>query len=152
MKPFGRALFLLISTLGLSWVSEAETVYFLLADPLGTVVHKDSYILPLSKEQDINHARYLISRYGFGYSGDDQTIVVANVVGAKDDINRNFLDPKFPKWSWQVSEFRGFADYTSEIWDGTPNGAWPLKTNHWTLPLTNIPASFYRVKVEQANP
>jgi len=150
--------------------------------------------------------------------------VVANVVAATNDINRNFLDPKFPKWSWQVSQFLGFGDYTIEVLDGSPTqlewfdwshggeatigfwdysvmrelgpaplyvsivpedqklqfywsgvgtnyvytlerkeslastnwlaipgASWPLKTNHWTLALTNAPAPFYRVKTEQAN-
>ena len=46
--------------------------------------------------------------------------MLANVVAAKDDINRNFLDPKFPKWSWQASQFVGFAEITPEAWDGSP--------------------------------
>ena len=58
MKPFCRALLVLISTLGLSQVNAAETVYFLVAEVPGRVVHNDSYVLPLSKEEDINHARY----------------------------------------------------------------------------------------------
>src|SRR6266487_3125167 len=120
MKPFCRALLALISTLGLSQVNAAETVYFLVAEPLGKVVHNDSYVLPLSKEEDINHARYLISRYRLGYSVGDLAIVVANVVDASDDINRNFLDLKFPEWSWQISQFLQFQDYTLEILDGSP--------------------------------
>jgi len=221
MKPFSRALLALISTLGLAQVNSAETIYFLVAEPLGWVVHNDSYVLPLSKEEDLNHARYLISRYWLGYSEGDQTIVVANVVAAKDDINRNFLDPKFPKWSWQVSEFLVFSFSTPEILDGSPSqlepfdgssggqaaigfwnytivrelgpiplylcivpgeqnlqfywsglgtnyvytlegkkalastnwlslpgASWPLRTNHWTLPLTNAPAPLYRVKAD----
>ncbi|SRR6266545_1112631 len=126
MKLCCGALLALISTLGLSQVNAAETVYFLVAEPLGWVVHNDSYVLPLSKEEDINHARYLISRYRLGYSEGDQTIVVANVVAAKDDINRNFLDPKFPKWSWQVSEFLVFSFNTPEILDGSPSQLEPF--------------------------
>ena len=224
MKPFCRALLALISTLGLSQVNSAETVHFLVAEPLGCVVHNDSYVLPLSKEEDIKHARYLISRYSLGYSAGDRTIVLANVVAATDDINRNFLDPKLRKWSWQVSEFVGFVVASLEIGDGNPTelessewssggqvgigfwdytvvrelgpvplylsiapdgqnlqfywsgvgandvftleakesltstnwfpipgAAWPLRTNHWTLSLTNAPARFYRVRAEQSS-
>src|SRR5205809_7475664 len=81
--------FALIFATGLPRIVSAETIYFLVAEPLGRVVRNDSYVLPLSKEEDINHARYLISRYRLGYSVGDQTIVVANVVAAKDDINHN---------------------------------------------------------------
>jgi len=41
---------------------------------------------------------------------------------------------------------------SSTNWLALPGASWPLKTNHWTLPLTNAPASFYRVKAELANP
>src|SRR5437667_3134635 len=225
MKPLCRALLGLISTLGLAQVKADETTYFLVAEPPGRVVHNDSYVLPLSKQEDIDHARYLIALVSLVFSGSNLALVVANVVTAKDDINRNFLDPKFPKWSWQVSQFLGFGDYTIEILDGSPTQlewfdwsrggqatigfwnytvvkelgpvplylsvvgerqnlqfywsgvgtnyvytleakeslaganwlafpgvAWPLKTNHWTLPLTNALAPFYRVKADQANP
>ncbi len=123
MKPFCRALLALISTLGLSQVNAAQTVYFLVAEGPSipeTDRKNDSYVLPLSKQEDIDHARYLISRWQSGYFEADRPLVVANVVFVNDDINRNFLDPKFPKWSWQVSEFLGFGDATIEILDGSP--------------------------------
>jgi len=224
MKSFCRALLVLILTIGLVQVVASDTVYFLVAELPDRVVRNDSYVLPLSKEEDINYARYLISRYGSGYAADDRTIVVANVAAAKDNINRNFLDTKLPKWSWQISQFLGFAEITAEVLDGNPTqlepfdgshggqatigfwdytvvkelgsvplylsivpdgqnlqfywsgvgtndiftleakesltstnwfpipgAAWPLKTNQWTLPLTNAPARFYRVRAEQAN-
>src|SRR5690349_7833792 len=94
-----------------------DTIYFLVAELPGYVGHHDSYVLPLSKEEDISHARYLISRYGLGYSAGDRTIAVGGVATATDDINRNFLDPRFPKWSWQISAFTGFQDYSIEIGD-----------------------------------
>ncbi len=228
MKPSGRAILLLISAIGIAQVKAGETNYFLVAEPPGRVVGNDSYLLPLSKQEDIDHARYLVSLGSSVFSGSHLALVVANIVAAKDDINRNFLDPKFPKWSWQVSQFLGFGDYTIEVLDGCPTclenqfdwqhfgsgeweigfwnytvvkelgpvplylsvvaerqklqfywsgvgtnyiymleskeslsstnwlalpgASWPLKTNHWTLPLTNAPASFYRVKAELANP
>ena len=151
----------------------------------------------------------------------------ARVGPGKDGINRNYVDPTFPEWSWHVIEFLRFADYTLIILDGCsidvendpvryrgddprqgvigfwnftivrelgpvplylsiipegqnlqfywsgvgtnyvytleaqyaqastnwfaiPGAAWPLKTNQWTVPLTNATANFYRVKAEQA--
>ncbi len=224
MKSSDRAILLLISAIGLGQIKAGETVYFLVAE--GPSIPEpdrknDSYVLSLSKQEYIDHARYLISRWQSGYFEADRPIVVANVVFANDDINRNFLDPKFPKWSWQVSQFIEFGDYTAEVLDGAPTqleqhrsqatigfwdytivkelgpvplylsvvaerqnlqffwsgvgtnyaytlegaeslsstnwfaipgASWPLKTNQWTLPLTNALAPFYRVKAEQANP
>ena len=120
MKPYRPALLALISTFGLSHVKAADTVYFLVAELPGMAAHNDSYVLPLSKEEDINHARYLISRWQSGTFDADRPLVVANIVAANDEINRNFLDPKFPKWSWQVSQFLEFGDYTAEVLDGCP--------------------------------
>src|SRR5438477_6194874 len=123
MKPFCRALLLLISALGLGQVRAGEVVYFLVAEgPFIPVTERknDSYVLPLSTQEDIGHARYLISRWQSGYIEADRPSVDANVVFENDDINRNFRDPKFQKWSWQVSQFLEFGDYTAEVLDGSP--------------------------------
>src|SRR5207249_1990005 len=48
-------------------------------------------------------------------------LVVAKVGPAKDGINRNYVDPKFPEWSWHVIEFRGFGDYTVDWLNGSPS-------------------------------
>src|SRR5438034_434762 len=130
MKSFCRALLVLILTIGLVQVVASDTVYFLVAELPDRVVRNDSYVLPLSKEEDINYARYLISRYGSGYAADDRTIVVANVAAAKDNINRNFLDTKLPKWSWQISQFLGFAEITAEVLDGNPTQLEPFDGSH----------------------
>src|SRR5438477_6194873 len=123
MKPFCRALLLLISALGLGQVRAGEVVYFLVAEgPFIPVTERknDSYVLPLSTQEDIGHARYLISRWQSGYIEADRPIVVANLVVQNEDINRNFLDPKFPKWSWQVSQSLQFGDYSAEVLEGAP--------------------------------
>src|SRR6266498_5514485 len=120
MKPVCSALFALISMLDLARVKADETTYFLVAEPPGRLVHNDSYALPLSKQEDIDHARYLISLGNSVFSGSHLVLVVANIGPGKDGINRNFLDPQFPKWSWQVSQFLGFGDATIEILDGSP--------------------------------
>ena len=42
-----------------------ETIYFLVGEIHSMVTgYNDSYVLPLSKAEDISHARYLVSRYG----------------------------------------------------------------------------------------
>lgn len=75
-------------------------------------------------QQDIDYARLLISAEGRGPltngANGIHTIVVANCVSGKDGINRNYRDPKFPEWSWHVSQFLAFADITAEALDGDP--------------------------------
>ena len=208
----------------------AETIYFLVSDPRDgdwALVY-DSYVLPLSKQEDIDHARYLVSLGRAAFQDPSKAaLVVAKVGPGMDGINRDYLSPRFPEWSWHVIEFRGFGDFTSDwlngsptavendrnwycgndvrqgligfwaytvvrelgaapiylsivpeglnlqfFWSGVgtnyvyalegkesltntnwlaiPGAAWPLKTNHWTLPLTNAPARFYRVRAEQS--
>src|ERR1041384_3370393 len=206
-----------------------ETSYFLVAMPRPSGrFYGDSYVLPLSKQEDIDHARYLISLGPSVFSGPEspQPLVGARVGPGKDGINRNYLDPRFPEWSWHVVEFLKFADRSVDTLDGSPTylehhpewysgtdprqgvigfwaytvvrelgpsplylsvipdganlqlnwtapgtnsyvytleakeslpstnwmavagASWPLATNHWTLPLTNAPAGFFRVRAE----
>jgi len=225
VKRLFRALLALISTLAISQVKAADTVYFLVAEPPGRLVHNDSYVLPLSNQQDIDHSRYLISLGTSVFLGSHAALVVAKVGPGKDGTNRNYVDPRFPEWSWHIVEFLEFGDRTIEVLDGNPTqlengfdwsnyigeyeigfwnytvvrelgpaplylsvipdrqnlqfywsglgtnylytleckealastnwltlpgGSWPLKTNHWSLSLTNPAAQFYRVKAEQA--
>jgi hypothetical protein len=225
-KAFKRLLLRLIVAVGSSGIGAAETNYFLVSLPRQRdwALVYDSYVLPLSKQEDIDHARYLIS---LGRAINDvegsQPLVVARVGAGKDDINRDYIDPRFPQWSWHVVEFLGFGDVTADWLDGSatelendpawymgldvrrgiigfwlytvvkelgpvalyvstfpeghnlqiywsgvgtnyvytlewkeslastnwlavPGASWPLKTNQWTLPLTNGPARFYRVR------
>ncbi len=118
----------LISTAWLSSVAADETnetIYFLVAKPKvnDAVVQRDSYILPLSRPEDIDHARYLIS-LGRSIFEDDgvlhRTIVGARVGPGKDGINRNYFDPTFPEWSWHVVEFLEFSDVSADILNGSP--------------------------------
>src|SRR2546430_6389920 len=99
-----------------------ETNYFLVGETHRMVTgYNDSYVLPLSKAEDIPHALYLF------FFNDTATTEIYTLslhdalpISAKDDINRNFLDPKFPKWSWQVEQFLRFGDGTAEDLDGSP--------------------------------
>ena len=47
-----------------------------------------------------------------------------------------------------VYTLEGKQSLASTNWLATPGAASPLKTNHCTLPLTNNPVPFYRVRAE----
>jgi hypothetical protein len=128
MKLHRLLIVLLISMIGVARVMGGETNYFLVAPPPAWGGHNDSYVLPLSNPDDIEYARYLVSRSRFGFLVGDRTIVVGWVFGPKDGINRNYLNPKFPEWSWQV-RFVAFAQLTPEIWDGNPTS---LERTDWS--------------------
>lgn len=101
-------------------VTRAQTnaVYFQVA-PVGvpTVPNLDSYVLPLFKPEHVAQARQLI--LATPANGNDK-IVVARIAAGKDGINRDYLAPGCPEWSWHVTEFGGFYDITAEILDGSP--------------------------------
>jgi len=70
------------------------------------------------KEEDIDHARYLISLGSSVFSAPYQALVVAKIGPGNDGINRNYIDQRFPEWSWHVVEFLGFSDRSLIILDG----------------------------------
>lgn len=83
-----------------------------------TPVHHDSFILPLTKEADIAHARALIAKP----EATGAPIVTAQITRGGSDgpyVNRNLAGDGAP-WSWRVTSFEGFADFTIEVLD-----AWP---------------------------
>ena len=118
MSTIKRGILLLLSTICLVQVHSGETTYFLVGEPPGRALCRDSYVLPLSRQEDIDHARYLISLGRSVFEGSHGQLVAARVGPGKDGINRNYVDPKFPEWSWHVVEFLRFADITSDILDG----------------------------------
>lgn len=96
-------------------MARGETIYFVVVES-GGFSHFDSYILPLSNPADIQHARDLIAE---GPAAGAQ-IVTARIAPGADGINRDLLNLETP-WSWHVTEFLGFADFTAEIYDGWPS-------------------------------
>jgi hypothetical protein len=96
-------------------VGRAETIRFLVGESI-EVVHGDSYVLPLSDMADIAHARKLISMG----SEAGSPIVVSHIAKGANGVNRNYLAAGAPKWSWHLTEFLGFYDFTAEIYDGWP--------------------------------
>ena len=209
----------------------AQTNYFLVSDPRegDWALVYDSYVLPLSRQEDIDHARYLISLGCAVFRTEGAAaLVVAHIGPGKDGINRDYVDRTFREWSWHVVQFHAFGDYTAEILDGSPTdvendpnwylgldgrqgvigfanytvvgelgpvplyvsavpqgenleiywsgvgtnyvctlegkeslastnwfaipgASWPLKTNHWALPVANAPARFFRVRAEASS-
>lgn len=93
----------------------ADTILFLVAEPGGSVVHGDSYVLPLDDPAAIAHARELIA---LGPEAAGAPIAVAGIAAGADGINRDHRAAGAPEWSWHVTGFQGFADSTIEILDG----------------------------------
>lgn len=96
----------------------AETVYFLVAEPPGMEMHNDSYVLPLTDADHIEHARALIAE---GPDSAGLPIVVAGMRAGADGINRDLRAEGAPAWSWHITEIITFADNSMEVLDGWPS-------------------------------
>jgi hypothetical protein len=96
--------------------SIAATVYFLVSEFPDQREHGDSFVLPLSDDAHIAHARDLVAR------GRDagSYLIAADIVAGADNINRNILADGKPAWSWHISHFEQFADASIELTDGWP--------------------------------
>jgi len=96
--------------------ARGATVYFLVSELPGQEFHHDSFVLPLTDADDIAHARDLV-RFG---PEAGETIVFADIVAGRDDVNRDLLKLGKPAYSWHVSEFTAFGDFGIELVDGHP--------------------------------
>jgi hypothetical protein len=96
----------------------AAPVYFLVAELPGEETHNDSYVLPLTRADHIEHARDLVED---GHEATGTYIVVAHMRAGADGINRDLRADGAPAWSWHVSDMIDFADATMEILDGWPS-------------------------------
>ena len=97
--------------------ARAATVYFVVAERPEVKVLGDSYVLPLSAEADVAHARDLIAR---GADAAGAALVFAEISAGSDGVNRDVLAPGQPLWEWHVSRFEGFGDLGIELTDGNP--------------------------------
>lgn len=95
----------------------AAAIPFLVAELPGQATHGDSYVLELEDPAAIAHARALIA---MGPAAGE-TIVFARIAPGADGVNRDWLAPGRPAWSWHVVEFVGFGDLGIEIYDGWPS-------------------------------
>jgi hypothetical protein len=91
---------------------DTSVVYFEVAEV--TLVRGDSYLLPLRDPVDVQQARTLLSQ-------GTTKIVVAEINKKQGDkiIYNKDLDNN-RAWSWYVSDFIEFADFTIEILDANP--------------------------------
>src|SRR6266851_9601227 len=110
---------LVISAIAFAHVRAGEIIYFLLGPEPG-IAAKDSVAIPLSKPEDIDHARDLIVRGPHPNGVPNQPMAVVSVSAGKDGVNRNYLDPRLPEWSWHVEEVVGFGDFAAEAIETTP--------------------------------
>jgi hypothetical protein len=96
--------------------ARADVVHFLVAERPDQAAHHDSFVLPLDDPEAIAHARALITQ------GPEigRPIVHARIAAGADGVNRDYLAPGAPEWSWHVTDFLDFADLTVEILDGWP--------------------------------
>jgi hypothetical protein len=92
----------------------AETTYFLIADRIGPP--RESYVVPMTKAEDIAEAR----RQLYEVSQIERRGLVVQIERGKDWINRNYVAPGAPSWSWHVIQFNLFADSSSRR-DGRPS-------------------------------
>jgi hypothetical protein len=98
-------------------VLPARAEQFVVAELPNRQNHADAYVLTLNDPNDIAHARDLIMRG----SAAGEMIVVAQIARGSDGINRNYLTPGMPLWSWHLVGEPSFADSTIELYDGWPS-------------------------------
>jgi hypothetical protein len=109
----------------------AAAIPFVVAEPPGSAFHGDSYVIAIDDPAAIAHARALIAQ---GPSVG-ATIVFARIAEGADGVNRDWLAPGRPAWSWHVTEFLGFGDLGIELYDGWPSfvesdvAGWIANTN-----------------------
>ena len=120
MNTSKGAFLLLISAIGLAHGMAGEVIYFLVG-PLSGNVAEASMVIPVSKPEHIAHARELIVRGPIVDGEPNRPFPVGKVRSGKNGINRNYLDPSLPEWSWHVEEVLDFADVVAEILVITPN-------------------------------
>lgn len=108
----GAALCLLAGCAGGSAVTPT---YFVIAERFAA--NHDSYLLPLTRPEDIAQARFIMSNIDGGGQ-----IAVARIARGSFDGHAHNCDPLNGgrRWSWHVSQFLGFSDATIELMDGTP--------------------------------
>jgi hypothetical protein len=96
--------------------ADGASIAFLVAERPGEVQHGDSYVLVLEDEAAQEHARALI----LDPLAAGARIVSARIAAGADGLNRDLRALGEPPWSWHVTEFVEFSDFTIELCDGWP--------------------------------
>jgi len=104
----------LITTSGV--LIRGETAYFLLQPKDGSA--PDSFLLPLTNATAIAEARRQLAELPL----QQRESAGCRIARGADQLNRNYLSPGAPKWSWHVVEFTGFFDAAPPENQGTPTG------------------------------
>lgn len=92
---------------------DPSLVYFLVTER--SPDKGETFILPLKDPADIAEARDLIE-------SDEDKIVLARITTNDSDnysLNKDINNKR--TWSWHISQFDGFADFSIEIYDGWPS-------------------------------
>ena len=113
MRTFAALLLLLLFAAS---PARGDTILFLVTELPGQRYHGDSYVLPISDPGAVAHARDLAAKG----PAAGETIVFARIAPGADGVNRDWLAPGTPAWSWHVTELIGFGDMGIEIYDGWP--------------------------------
>lgn len=99
---------------------------------------RPTFVLPLTRETDISHARALIN----GNTSIAST-VLAVVSAGTNCINRDYSTPTLREWSWHVVDFHKFADAITEAIQITPD---QLESRDWSRPYPQY-AGFHDMTV-----
>jgi hypothetical protein len=67
-----------------------------------------SFVVGLSKPEDIEKAREFVTKPTIELGRPFNCMIGGFVTAGADGINRNYLDPALPAWSWRITEFTGF--------------------------------------------
>lgn len=116
----GRLLLSLVATLltgTVAMAADGDLVWFVVAER-NTVVHGDSYLLPLRDPAHVAQARQLLAE---GPGGSVGSIANVRIAKGADGYNRNIRAAGAPLWNWHVTEFEGFSDIAIELCDGWPS-------------------------------
>lgn len=98
-------------------VQAHEAVWFVVGESAGNTVHGDSYLLPLTRAEDIADARRWLAE---GPASGIGSIATVRIAPGGDGFNRDVLAAGAPAWSWHVVGFQGFGDIAIELCDGWP--------------------------------
>ena len=118
MRIFTGVVVAVVFLLAGSPVAAQETVWFVVAEnPIIQIAHGDSYLLPLSRPEDIADARRRIAE---GPDSGVGSIATVTIAAGGDGFNRDVRGAGTPAWSWHVIGFGGFGDFAIELCDGWP--------------------------------
>lgn len=96
-------------------VQSAPPTFFLVAPPVSGSEIRESFVVPLTRDDQITQARDILSHK------TDATIVIVDTVYGSDGVNRNHLAEGFPLWNWHVQQVVGFAHSVAGTLDFRPS-------------------------------